>query len=178
MYRQYGDRLWGPFGFTDAFNPSQGWYATSYIAIDEGPIVVMIENARSGLLWDLFMANPEIAPACDSLGIVLDPSLPSGVNASPPPEAGLVLSAPAPNPAAGETRLAYTLPIARAVEVEILDVQGRRVVTLERGPRRAGTHAVTWDGRDATGRVVRAGLYLARVRAGDDVATARVLRLR
>jgi hypothetical protein len=62
FYHTYGPTgLWGPFGFYDAFNPGYpDWYADSYIAIDQGPIVVMIENYRSGLCWDLFMANPEI----------------------------------------------------------------------------------------------------------------------
>jgi len=62
FYHTYGAAgLWGPFGFYDAFNPSYpDWYANSYITIDQGPIVVMIENYRSGLCWDLFMANSEI----------------------------------------------------------------------------------------------------------------------
>ncbi|MEE8320210.1 MAG: glucoamylase family protein, partial [Gammaproteobacteria bacterium] len=62
FYHTYGPLgLWGPFGFVDAFNLNYpDWYANGYIAIDQGPIVVMIENYRSGLCWDLFMANPEI----------------------------------------------------------------------------------------------------------------------
>lgn len=47
----------------DAFNTTKGWYANSYLAIDQGPIVVMIENYRTGLLWNLFMSSPEVAPA-------------------------------------------------------------------------------------------------------------------
>ncbi len=177
MYRGYGASLWGPFGFRDAFNPSQHWTAASYIAIDQGPIAVMIENARSGLLWDLFMANPEIAPACDSVGIVLDPHLPSGVG--PAPGAGrLALAPPAPNPSRGLTRLDWVMAAAADVRVEILDPQGRRVATLWRGVRGPGAHTVSWDGRDDAGRPVRAGVYLARVRAGGDATAARVLRLR
>ncbi len=55
------------FGFPDAYDP-QGWIAESYLAIDQGPIVVMIENYRSGLLWKLFMSYPEIKPALRNLG--------------------------------------------------------------------------------------------------------------
>lgn len=55
-----GDRLWGDHGFYDAFEPGTGWVAESHLAIDQGPIVVMIENARSGLLWHLLMSCPEI----------------------------------------------------------------------------------------------------------------------
>ena len=55
-----GGKIWGAYGFTDAFDETRNWYASSYLAIDEGPIVVMIENYRSGLLWKLFMSCPEI----------------------------------------------------------------------------------------------------------------------
>jgi hypothetical protein len=56
----YGEKIWGRFGFVDAFCESRDWYADTYLAIDQGPIVVMIENHRTGLLWDLFMKAPEI----------------------------------------------------------------------------------------------------------------------
>lgn len=68
FYYNLGDRLWGPYGFYDAFNPGKDWYATSYLAIDQGPIIVMMENYRSGLLWDLFMSAPEVQTAMTKLG--------------------------------------------------------------------------------------------------------------
>jgi hypothetical protein len=68
FYYLLGDRLWGPYGFYDAFNVSAGWWANSYLAIDQGPEVVMIENYRTGLLWDLFMSVPEITDGLNKLG--------------------------------------------------------------------------------------------------------------
>ncbi len=68
FYYILGNRLWGPFGFYDAFNPTQQWYASSYLAIDQGPIVIMIENYRSGLLWNNFMKNTEIKKGLTKLG--------------------------------------------------------------------------------------------------------------
>lgn len=68
FYYSLGDRLWGPYGFYDAFDLTAGWTADSYLAIDQGPIIVMIENHRSGLLWDLFMSAPEVGVAMDKLG--------------------------------------------------------------------------------------------------------------
>lgn len=68
FYHALGPRLWGEFGFRDAFNESQDWFAGSYLAIDQGPIAVMMENHRSQLCWRLFMANPEIAPALEQMG--------------------------------------------------------------------------------------------------------------
>lgn len=73
FYRVLGKRLWGRMGFYDAFNARESWVADSYLAIDQGPIINMIENHRSALLWNKFMLNPEIAPALESMGFVPDP---------------------------------------------------------------------------------------------------------
>jgi hypothetical protein len=67
FYEDLGDKIWGDYGFVDAFNESENWYAKSHLAIDQGPIVVMIENYRSGLLWNLFMSCPEVKQALDKL---------------------------------------------------------------------------------------------------------------
>jgi len=67
LYYTMGDRLWGEYGFYDAFNATEGWYADSYLAIDQGPIVVMIENHRTALLWDLFMSVPEVQNGLNNL---------------------------------------------------------------------------------------------------------------
>jgi hypothetical protein len=72
FYRNLGAQLWGDYGFRDAFNLNQNWFAPSYLAIDQGPIVAMIENHRTGLLWQLFMQNPEIAPALQAIGFQAD----------------------------------------------------------------------------------------------------------
>lgn len=68
FYYKLGDRLWGEYGFKDAFSLHEPWFASSYLAIDQGPIIVMIENYRSGLLWKLFMSCPEVKTAMLGLG--------------------------------------------------------------------------------------------------------------
>jgi hypothetical protein len=68
FYYSIGDRLWGEYGFYDSYNLTAGWVADSYLAIDQGPIIVMIENHRTGLLWDLFMTAPEIQNGLTTLG--------------------------------------------------------------------------------------------------------------
>ena len=68
FYYDLGDKLFGPFGFYDAFSIQENWFPQRYLAIDQGPIVVMIENYRSGLLWDLFMSCPEIVRGLGKLG--------------------------------------------------------------------------------------------------------------
>lgn len=68
FYYTLGDRLWGDYGFKDAFALKENWFANSYIAIDEGPIVVMMENYRTGLLWDCFMQDPDVQSGLTKLG--------------------------------------------------------------------------------------------------------------
>jgi hypothetical protein len=60
--------LWGPYGYFDAFNLTAGWYDKEYIGIDQGPIVLMIENFRSGLIWDYVMKDPVIQKGLKRLG--------------------------------------------------------------------------------------------------------------
>jgi len=68
FYYTLGDKIWGTYGFKDAFNLRTKWYANSYLAIDQGPILVMIENYRTGLLWNLFMQNTDIQNGLTKLG--------------------------------------------------------------------------------------------------------------
>ncbi len=68
FYYKLGDKMWGQYGFYDSFNLTDTWFASSYLAIDEGPIIVMTENYRSGLLWNLFMSCPEIKTGMKNLG--------------------------------------------------------------------------------------------------------------
>jgi hypothetical protein len=66
-YRDLGDRVWGVYGPRDAFNPDHDWYSPIYMGLNQAPITVMIENYRTGLLWKLFMANPEMQPMLDRI---------------------------------------------------------------------------------------------------------------
>ncbi|MDF1546821.1 MAG: glucoamylase family protein [Bacteroidales bacterium] len=68
FYYLLGNKLWGEYGFYDAFNVTENWWADSYLAIDQGPIILMIENYRTGLLWDLFMSAPEVQNGLTMLG--------------------------------------------------------------------------------------------------------------
>jgi hypothetical protein len=68
FYYILGDRLWGNYGFYDAFDVSSGWWGDSYIAIDQGPEICMIENYRTALLWSLFMSSPEVGTGLTKLG--------------------------------------------------------------------------------------------------------------
>jgi hypothetical protein len=68
FYYVLGDKTWKQYGFVDAFSLHHQWFADSFLAIDQGPIIIMIENYRSGLLWDLFTSCPEIKTGMKALG--------------------------------------------------------------------------------------------------------------
>jgi hypothetical protein len=68
FYYEMGPQIWREYGFVDGFSLHHNWFAKSHIAIDQGPIVVMIENHRSGLIWKLFMQHPDIQKGLKELG--------------------------------------------------------------------------------------------------------------
>lgn len=68
FYYVLGDKLWKEYGFIDAFSLSNPWFAGSFLAIDQGPVIIMIENYRSGLLWNLFTSCPEVKAGMSALG--------------------------------------------------------------------------------------------------------------
>lgn len=68
LYDDLADKVWGQYGFYDAYSETDDWYPERYLAIDQGPIPVMIENHRSGLLWKLFMSAPEVKAGLKKLG--------------------------------------------------------------------------------------------------------------
>lgn len=83
-----------------------------------------------------------------------------------------------PNPFTGTTTIAFTLHETTPVTIEIVDLLGRRVVTLLESELTVGSHSVTWDGTDAAGRVVASGVYMYRTTAGDETITRRMTLVR
>ncbi|MGX5690106.1 glucoamylase family protein [Arcticibacter tournemirensis] len=72
LYEDLGDKIFGKYGFYDAYSETDNWYPQRYLAIDQGPEVVMIENGRSGLLWKLFMSSSEVQSGLKKLGFEFD----------------------------------------------------------------------------------------------------------
>ena len=69
MHRRFGDRIYGRYGFTDAFHPTDGWVNPDVIGIDLGITLLAAENLRTGHVWSWFMKNPEITTALDKAGV-------------------------------------------------------------------------------------------------------------
>ncbi|MCF8366663.1 MAG: T9SS type A sorting domain-containing protein [Bacteroidales bacterium] len=154
FYRNLGDKIWGNYGFTDSFNEEVSWYATSYLAIDQGPIIDMIENYRSGLLWEKFMANPEIQPALDAIGFVYDPDAVE--------ENGLESKNSMhcfPNPAGKEFTIEFKIDQSETISVELLNLFGEKLQTIiEASRHNPGTHLVEFSTEDTP-----SGFYLVRM---------------
>ena len=70
MQRRFGERIYGRYGFADAFHPTEGWVNPDVIGIDLGITLLSAENLRTGRVWQWFMANPEIPAALDRAGVV------------------------------------------------------------------------------------------------------------
>lgn len=70
MYRDYGRYLWGPYGFYDAYNPTLNWVSPIYMGLNQGPSVVMIENYRTGKVWELFMSHPDVQAGLEKLNAI------------------------------------------------------------------------------------------------------------
>ena len=70
MYREYGQYLWGPYGFYDAYNPTLNWVSPIYMGLNQGPSVVMIENYRTGKIWECFMSHPDVQTGLDKLNAI------------------------------------------------------------------------------------------------------------
>jgi hypothetical protein len=76
FHERFGDRLYGKYGFKDAFNltyqarpgEAPGWFADQYLAIDQGPILLMIENHRSGFVWELLKKSPYVTAGLRKAG--------------------------------------------------------------------------------------------------------------
>jgi hypothetical protein len=67
-YYTLGDKIWKEYGFMDSFSLKELWYSNTALAIDQGPIIIMIENYRSKLIWDLFTSSPEVKRGLTNLG--------------------------------------------------------------------------------------------------------------
>ncbi len=140
--------LWGPYGFKDAFNLTQAWVATDYIGIDQGPIIMMIDNYRTGAIWDRFMSNPDVLVGLQRATFLTATGIEEGVSNS----ASTVLFPSQPNPFDESTLVQYRLPSDGPVRLDLFDVRGRLVRTLVDGVQEAGDHFVTLRGEDlATG---------------------------
>jgi hypothetical protein len=169
LWNNYRPLNWGPYGFTDAFNIAAGWFDTDVLGIDQGPIVMMIENHRTGRIWSRMMRNEDVLRGLRNAGFVAV----AGVDPEPAPLAPELVTWASPNPSRGTTAIHFTLPRAARVRLAVYDLAGRRVAQLLDAERPAGEHEVSMTEAGLPG-----GVYLYRLEAGDRVEVRKFVRLR
>jgi hypothetical protein len=172
LYRTYTSDLWGDYGFKDAFNPQQNWFASSYLAIDQGPIIAMIENYRTQLLWNNFMANPEIQSMVDSVFV---PDSTTSVNEKVKLHGSFYLYGNYPNPFNPSTTISFFIPANGNVEINIYDILGIKVKSLLIQRLNSGDHNILWNGKNDYGRELTSGIYLYRIKFQDKVQTGKLV---
>jgi hypothetical protein len=169
LYDNFHAELWSSYGFKDAFNLNAGWWDTDYLGIDQGPIIIMIENYRNGSVWARFMQNPDVQAGLVKAGFLQT----TGVGDSPPPADGAVLLQNAPNPFRGASFITYSLAEPGPVSLVLFDVLGRPVRTLVDGPQAAGPHRVVLEGRGLS-----SGAYFYQLITGSTRERRRCILLR
>lgn len=176
LYRNYFTNLWGEYGFKDAFNPTQNWFANSYLAIDQGPIILMIENYRSGLLWNLFMANPEIQPMLNAIGFVPDST--TDVDDKIPVVSEFKIIGNYPNPFNPNTTIVFNLPSRGNVSVTIFNQLGEKIKDLVNTELQAGENKIIWDGLNNENKSVSSGIYLYKISTGSNSLYGKMILLK
>ena len=168
LWNNYRAQLWSAYGFRDAFNLPAAWWDTDVIGIDQGPMIIMIENYRTGKVWERFMKNPDVQRGLLAAGFAPV----TGVREPVTPE-GFSLAQNYPNPFNPSTLISYFLPAETQVRLAVYDLLGREVVTLVDAHQEAGTHAVRFDARGSA-----AGMYICRLSAGRFSAARMMVLLR
>ena len=166
MWEQYRPQLWlHPYGFRDAFNLNVNWWDPWIIGIDQGPIIIMIENHRTGRVWQRFMSNPDVQRGLQLAGFnpilsVKQESVPSQFD----------VHQNFPNPFNPSTVISYSLPAASQAVLKVFDQLGKEVTTLVDEVIPAGEHTVHFD---ATG--LPSGVYYYRLKSGGFSQTKKMI---
>jgi hypothetical protein len=156
MWNSHRAQLWGAYGFKDAFNLQANWWGTDYLGIDEGPIILMIENYRTGSIWNRIMQNPAIQLGLERAGFIAEPADTGETDVL----AGSPLLEAFPNPFRGSTEIRFRVAEAGPVRLVLTDVAGRQVARLSDGIRPAGDHSVTLDAKGLASGVYYYTLFL------------------
>jgi hypothetical protein len=170
MWNTYRPQLWMQYGFRDAFNLKVNWWDTDVIGIDQGPIIIMIENYRTGAVWRRFMQNPDIQRGLQVAGFQTVTAV-SNPGTGHPVECELHQNYP--NPFNGTTRIRFELPDAGSVHLALYDMLGREVITVLNDTMTAGSHEVALDASHCA-----SGVYMYRLTARDRVLSRTLILLK
>ncbi|OGU44853.1 MAG: hypothetical protein A2X68_12635 [Ignavibacteria bacterium GWC2_56_12] len=169
MYERYGEELFGPYGFRDAFNVGAIWFATDYLGIDEGPIIIMIENHLRQTVWNRFMEHPVVIAGLAAAGFQTITALAEGGGSVPQ---AFSLSQNYPNPFNSTTIIEFRIPHAAHVSLQVYDVLGREVGSLVEEVLPSGRYTRNWN---ASG--LPSGVYYYRLDAASYRETKKMIFL-
>lgn len=169
FYERYGTALFGPYGFRDAFNPSVNWFGAEYIGIDQGPVIIMIENYRTQKVWERYNTHPAIAQGLSTAGFQIVTAVQSEYDQVP---ATVWLGQNYPNPFNPETMFEFRTDKEARVSLGVFDLVGRRVATVVDGHLPGGTHRVRWNSAHLSG-----GVYLYRLTVGAQQTSRKLMVL-
>lgn len=159
MYEEFYDDLWDEYGFKDAFNLSENWFASDYIGIDQGAIILMIENYRTGHVWDVFMQNEDVQNGLQAVGFQPVTSVDEPDDNIP---VQYKLEQNYPNPFNPATTIRYSIPETARVTITVHNVAGQEVAVLVDEMKHAGDYEVHFS---AGG--LPSGVYFYSMRAND-----------
>ena len=168
LYNSNHAQTWDSYGFSDGFNLTKNWWDTDIIGIDQGPMVLMIENYLNGGVWSRMMQYPDIQQGLQMAGF----QSVTAVDPRPASRGGDRLWASEPNPVRASAILRFSLEHAGRVRLTVFDLQGREVAKLVDGERPAGVGEVMLDAR----RLPR-GVYHARLESAAGTLNTRFVRL-
>ena len=185
FYRNFKNKLWGKYGFKDAFNltyASNGvkgeWFSDGYLAIDQGPIICMIENYRSQLLWNLFMNDQDIQALFNSYPPFFDSETPTDIEVRPDLPDKFVLEQNYPNPFNPRTTIKYSIPASLKgnisnVKLIVYDVLGSVVKTIANIAQSPGSYEITFDGTN-----ISSGIYYYTLQSGSFIETKSMILIK
>ena len=168
LYSTYGSSIWGDYAFTDGFNPTSNWFDLDVLGIDQGPMVLMIENWRNSSVWGRVMRNADIQRGLRRANFTPVTVAVDDRGRTSAPE----LLWAQPNPVGKDATIRFRVGTPGVTRVGIFDATGRRVAELANGPFGAGFHEVHWDARRAT-----PGIYFARLECNGQVARRKLVRV-
>lgn len=164
LYLKKGNQLFDKYGFYDAYNNQKNWYSNQYLAIDQGPIVVMMENYRSGLIWKLGESMPELQKGLSLMGIK-KPDYPTGFYMYLPKQIyeGVELMV---HPDISTYMLDFAVKGNEPVKISLINDKQEKIIILASKSLKAGIHKV--------GFKVRGGIYKALIQQGSLTAEAKL----
>ncbi|MEW5798090.1 MAG: glucoamylase family protein [Bacteroidota bacterium] len=167
MWNNYKTQLWSKYGFRDAFNLNINWWGPDVIGIDQGPIIIMIENYRTGSVWKRFMQNPDVQRglAAAKFGPI------TNVGKDVPAPKDFLLMQNYPNPFNPSTLISYHLPVNSYVQLTVYDLLGKEIAALVRGEQQAGRHDIPFRTESLN---LPSGVYLYKLTAGTHTQTRKM----